>query len=319
MNKNFTAMLDMHEKEDIKLSLSESDIIAAARKEFSNADELIAKAKELSINGRDLFKDCEKVLRFPVLPVKKIDGFYIHKHTTLQIPYFHKHGFFEIVYVCRGHCSQLLAEDNKLTLKKGQLCILAPGSIHAIEKCGNKDVIIKIDIPESYLNPILNRLKAKFSEITVCDVGDTAEYLIYKLTEEYLRDDEYSSSALRCYTELLFAELLRKSEKPDIAIENAVAEYLGNNTKCANLKNFAANLGFSEAYTSRLLKERTGKNFTETLGEFRLNKAAELLRATDLSIERIAAEIGYLNAAGLYKKFRAFYGMTPGAYRRQFS
>ena len=319
MKNNFAAVLDRHEKEDLKLAMSEKDITEAVKREFANADELLGKAAELSLSVTDVFGKDTDLLHFPVLPVRKTDGFHMHRHTTSQVPYFHKHEFYEIVYVCRGTCVQLFPERDKLTLGSGRLCILSPGSVHAIERCKKSDVIIKIDIPRSDMDAALAALNATLGEQTVCDVGDSAEYLIYKLTEEYVRADEFSAAALRCYTELLVAELLRTSAKPYVAAENTVADYLEKNIGHADLKGLSAALGFSEAYTSRFIKERTGKNFTDLLGQFRLGKAEELLRTTEMPIESIAAAVGYLNATGLYKKFRASYGMTPGAYRRQFS
>ena len=319
MKNNFASMLERHEKEDIKLIMSEKDFISAVKREFANAEELIAKAAERGLSVNEIFDKGSDVLSFPLLPIKITKGFHIHRHTTSQVPYFHKHGFYEIIYVCRGSCVQIFPDSQKLTLAAGELCILSPDSVHAMEKCKEADIIIKIDIPEKDMRDSLARIKAKLGERTVFRVNETAEYLIYKLIEEYLRADDFSAAAMRCYTELLIAEFLRKSAKPFIAVENAVADYLERNIGNANLKGLAADIGFSEAYTSRLIRERSGKTFTDMLGEFRLGKAEELLRTTDMPIENIAAAVGYLNAAGLYKKFRAAYGMTPGAYRRQFS
>lgn len=52
------------------------------------------------------------------------------------------------------------------------------------------------------------------------------------------------------------------------------------------------------------------------LQRYRLEKAAELLRSTDMSVLDIAAAVGYSGTSRFGAAFRELYRMTPGAYRR---
>ena len=45
-----------------------------------------------------------------------------------------------------------------------------------------------------------------------------------------------------------------------------------------------------------------------------MDRAVILLKGTTLSIEEIAAMLGYSNPSNFYKAFRAFYGKTPREY-----
>lgn len=40
------------------------------------------------------------------VPVRKCSSFYISKHTMSQVPYFHNHDFYELIYVMQGKCTQ---------------------------------------------------------------------------------------------------------------------------------------------------------------------------------------------------------------------
>ena len=51
----------------------------------------------------------------------------------------------------------------------------------------------------------------------------------------------------------------------------------------------------------------------------RLARAQQLLETTDLSVERIATEVGFGTALTLRQNFLSQFGTTPSEYRRSFS
>jgi YesN/AraC family two-component response regulator len=62
------------------------------------------------------------------------------------------------------------------------------------------------------------------------------------------------------------------------------------------------------------------KNFNDLLNSYRIKKAKELLLNTnekDLSITRIALEVGYPNAAAFNRAFKQFTGLTPSEFRKK--
>jgi YesN/AraC family two-component response regulator len=74
---------------------------------------------------------------------------------------------------------------------------------------------------------------------------------------------------------------------------------------------------FQEDYFNRLLKNRTGMTYTEYLQHLRLQKAEELLLHTRLTIDAIAAEVGYKNKGYFYKIFTERHRMTPAQFRKE--
>ena len=65
----------------------------------------------------------------------------------------------------------------------------------------------------------------------------------------------------------------------------------------------------------KFFKTYTGKGFTEYLNDYRLARAAEMLRATDLSLLEIAARSGFENFSYFNRMFKRKYGISPGKYR----
>lgn len=72
------------------------------------------------------------------------------------------------------------------------------------------------------------------------------------------------------------------------------------------------------SYLSSLFHEETGKTFSATLSELRLEHACRLLRETDLLIKQIAGESGYGQKQNMIRAFKRQLDMTPGEYRRQY-
>lgn len=92
-------------------------------------------------------------------------------------------------------------------------------------------------------------------------------------------------------------------------------DYFENNIKTASLSEFAATQNYNVNYISRLIKNRTGRSFSELLSLYRINRAKQLLTESNLTIEDIAFEVGYSNTSGLYKQFFSMIGMKPSEYR----
>ena len=74
----------------------------------------------------------------------------------------------------------------------------------------------------------------------------------------------------------------------------------------------------SIAYMSYLVKKNLDKNFSDYLWELRVNKAKELLLTTDISVDQISMEVGYLNPDSFRRKFKTEIGMTPIQYRKTY-
>jgi two-component system response regulator YesN len=71
----------------------------------------------------------------------------------------------------------------------------------------------------------------------------------------------------------------------------------------------------SPNYLSRLFKKETGTSIVKYMTAYRLEKACELLRQTNMKIVDVASEVGYANFSYFCSIFRTYYGTTPAKYR----
>lgn len=67
----------------------------------------------------------------------------------------------------------------------------------------------------------------------------------------------------------------------------------------------------------RRLKEISGMSPSDLIKEYRMEKAARLLRDEKLSIQDVISDIGISSRAYFYKEFTRKFGMTPKVYREQ--
>jgi AraC-like DNA-binding protein len=85
----------------------------------------------------------------------------------------------------------------------------------------------------------------------------------------------------------------------------------------ARAEEFAEYLRLARPYLSRRVAELIGMPVRDFLRERQLAYAQRLLRTTPLSIEQIALASAFGTGWTFYRCFKAAFGVTPSAYRRQ--
>ncbi len=85
------------------------------------------------------------------------------------------------------------------------------------------------------------------------------------------------------------------------------------------LGDIADYLEISEAYLSRLFKEETGMAFSDYVSQKKIEAAANLLRYSDYSDSEISSLFCFSSQSYFIKIFRKHMGMTPKAYKKQYT
>lgn len=122
---------------------------------------------------------------------------------------------------------------------------------------------------------------------------------------------------------LMLVELHRASRRPAPAhgaaaalAARALAFITAHAAEPISTVDVAARLGVSDDYLGRVFRRTYGRTLVETIHRLRLKNAKGLLIETNLSLDRVAAEVGIADAAYLRRLFRRYEGMTPGQFRR---
>ena len=312
MEDKFSAIF--FSQESLDGLMDESRFKAAVLEEFSNGEQILKEAERQGFTFGRFRKEGAVRLSMSFVPERTAKYFYIKKHTSVQRPYTHSHNFYELLYLHGGRCVQFFG-DKKIEMGQGELCIISPETVHCIDRCGKGDIILKAVIPKKMYNACADDIMPKIEGVKLFNADRNARFIISKLVSEELAQDRLHEKVVSGYLTLLFAYLCRAAENVESTIEIEAKTYINEHIKDASLQQFAVKLGYSVNYLSRLIKQKTGKNFRELLASIRMELSCGLLSSTDMSVEDIAAEAGYQNTSGFYKQFYVFYGMTPAQYR----
>lgn len=114
--------------------------------------------------------------------------------------------------------------------------------------------------------------------------------------------------------ELSLIRLGEEETEPDLY--KRINSYISKNlSEPLSLEILAEHYQIHPKYLSKVYKETTGQNITAYILGKRLEKSIDLLKETDWSIERIAAEVGFSSSGYFIRCFRTKSGVTPKAYR----
>ena len=113
-------------------------------------------------------------------------------------------------------------------------------------------------------------------------------------------------------------EVTQKQESPHISsvIKKAISFIEANYARALTLKEIADWAGVSDSYLSRAFTKCIGENFNHYLRRYRVERAKELLRLSELKIYEVARQVGFWNVRYFSRVFYEFAGVTPANYRQ---
>ena len=101
----------------------------------------------------------------------------------------------------------------------------------------------------------------------------------------------------------------------DFYIKEALTYIEQNFQNDISVEGIAEFCGLNRSYFGRIFKETVGKSPQEFLLNYRMVKAAELLKLTGFSIGDIANAVGYPNQLHFSRAFKNVYGISPREWR----
>ncbi len=249
----------------------------------------------------------------------------------------HTHDYVEIVYMCQGETRHMV-NGNDITLHQGELLMLGQNAQQSIEAASERDIAVNFIVRPAFFSgtlPFLGEEETPLRRFVVsCLTGENeAGYLLFHAAEllqvqnlienllfTLLEDTPNKRGILQMTMGLLFAQLMNHTEALQFETQEqnaliSVLRYLEENYRDGSLTEIAGRLHYELPSLSRLIRQKTGKNYKELLQEKRLSQAAWLLHNTDKNVDEIANAVGYENLSYFYRLFAARYGLSPKRYR----
>jgi two-component system response regulator YesN len=88
-----------------------------------------------------------------------------------------------------------------------------------------------------------------------------------------------------------------------------------NYAQALSLKSLSQQYNIHPVYLGHLFQKETSETFTEYINKYRIGKAKEMLKETQLKVQEIAMQVGYWETGYFYKQFKKYVGISPTDYK----
>lgn len=253
--------------------------------------------------------------------------------------FFHRHNFYEIMYILDGNVYQII--DGKEVIAKKHHLFIMNTDVEHMDCIDENSLVLYIQIPKPIMKTIVdncvfsNNLNTFFSnsqkslkkEYFYCEIKNTVQFdtLINKLIDEqkqHLPGHLFITCGLLCRLLMIIEHQDKNSvhyvseELPgNLSLFRRVEKYLKEHTWNVDNKELLNVFYYSENSLNMLFKNFTGKSVRQYCIDKKLDFSTELLKDPTLSISDIINILGYQNKTYFYKIFKAKYGITPKEYR----
>lgn len=267
------------------------------------------------------------------IPIQVLD---IEHHGRVGM---HSHDFYEFVYIDKGF-SMHFCEGETTILTSGDLFAVRPGQVHSYTSAHHTflyNCLFSMEVLDSIsedivklpgLNQILKPVDTKWQKIHL-DFAERREILVYleKMKWEQINRGigwELNMKSLLISFLVLYSRLysnhyenLSTNSKAQVLHIHKALKYIEENYhRDFLLKDMAKSINLSPDYISRQFKSAIGLSPIEYLRNFRIAKAMEKLKTTDLPISKIATNTGFGDISNFSRQFKQVVGTPPSTFRK---
>ena len=281
----------------------------------------------------------EESLFFPELQ----DEVTMNRHSRYSPAFWHSLSFIKLAYVLKGRVTFFIDQE-KIMMQPGDFCMIGPNVRQAFLAEEDDSILVNILVRSSTFSSSFSGLLMEKGSVTmhlwqilynktnsmaVLYSGGMDMQLqedVLRLCAEVFSEPKKSNLIRKCLVHILYAHILRLHEEQLILVGQKkrgkpyyipeVMFYIRSSMKGASLQELADRLGVTSWSLSRYIKKETGLGFVQHLNEFRMARASEMLRSSNISLEKIIADIGYTDRSQFYRQFKDKFGISPAKYRK---
>jgi len=180
-----------------------------------------------------------------------------------------------------------------------------------IRTCGMDRKIVNI-----FLTGLCGELSLKMTGELNAVVDSEIENIIERINDfSTLSEMEAWFRKFLLYTGKCISE--KKYTKEMHIVKSAKARIAKDYHKSIGIEVIADRMGISPNYLGRIFKQYEGKYFTESLTEYRMEKAVQLLTTERVNVTETAQAVGFVNTAHFCTVFKKKHGISPAEYQKK--
>lgn len=243
--------------------------------------------------------------------------FMVERNVNHSFP-LHMHRCYEVMLMLKGELTMQI-DQQTYHVSAGDLILVKPHRIHSYETEPGKsnenlvcvfsgdliaaisDALSQYRLPSVVLHDVPRLVKDAFGHLEEQDDIATVKGVLYLLCSLY-----YQQLDRTC----------EDDHATDTGLLRNMFVYIEDNIdKPCTLHELAKELGYNEAYLSRIFHKSVGISYSDYVRNIKINHACYLLHNTDESIFNIAMKCGYSTQSSFYRSFKQLVGMNPNEYR----
>lgn len=251
-------------------------------------------------------------------------------HTDM--PYFHYHRYYEILYVLDGSRRILFENGKEYVLDRSGIALIQPGvayrTFSASSREQSKFVIIASELFVEELRRVFSGSFFSCFDYGVITLDADAQQTVYKdLTEirhTYNSVNYFSDKNKMLFLNLIYdiSKSLEQEQKADKKVSNRdfvyqIKKHIDNNfAQHLSLTELAEMVSVTPSHLSREFRKKTGENVSDYILKMRMLHARRLLEGSSMSISEIAENVGFSSLNHFDKMFKKDHGLTPTEYMK---
>ena len=165
-----------------------------------------------------------------------------------------------------------------------------------------------------YDHPVYRVKKREFASLIrdeIMDIVDNpGQSPIYQIGHLYLLFDRL----IQCSAA---AKASPAGKMKDFYIKEAISFVEQNYSRDITVEDIAAFCNLNRNYLGKLFREGTNQTLQHFLMHYRMNRAAELLKFSDMNVSEVGKMCGYPNQLHFSRAFKTIYGISPNHWREK--
>ncbi|MHA6482284.1 helix-turn-helix transcriptional regulator [Paenibacillus sp. strain BS8-2] len=260
-------------------------------------------------------------------------------------------GVFDLILVIKG-CLYINEEDRHYQLRRGHMLVLRPDAEHDSNRACEEhteyywvhfhtqgqwsitnveesfgparlhDSAEPIPVHEQFSPRTFIKRLPQYAQITnLTELENKLQQLAVMSISDHIHGVRWKQQLLfQEVIDLLSASVEARSPTPALACAEQAASYLRHHYRDdITAKSLGEAINFHPVYIARCMQREFGCAPFDYLLRFRIQQAKLLLLQTDLSVSRIAEEVGFNQSAYFATCFARFEGLSPRQFRQRFS
>ncbi|WP_332634723.1 AraC family transcriptional regulator [Halalkalibacter flavus] len=252
---------------------------------------------------------------------------------------YHWHEELEFIFVEDG-VMEVIINSEIVQVTKGQFIFINSGDLHQVSSTGPSihhaivfhPQILNFDYPDTSQNSIIKPITKgflrfpSFVQIEGKFKNDIADKLI-KVIKINKSVSELSALNIKItlleiifalFERNLFLKLQTNVKEKQENIKKVITYIQDNYDKKILLEDLASLLNMNKNYFSKYFHEVIGRTPITYINEYRCEKAAELLKSSNLKVLDISFMVGFENFSYFIRKFKEHKRYSPSQYRKKF-